>query len=44
MRLNFLILCVDQMQAYCMGCNGHSDVKTSHLDRLGKDGVLFFRN
>ena len=44
MRPNFLIFCVDQMQAYCLGCNGHPDVKTPHLDRLARDGVLFRRN
>ena len=44
MRPNFLIFCVDQMQAYCLGCNGHPEVKTPHLDRLARDGVLFRRN
>ena len=44
MRPNFLIFCVDQMQAYCMGCNGHPDVQTPNLDRLASDGVLFRRN
>ena len=44
MRPNFLIFCVDQMQAYCMSCNGHPDVRTPNLDRLARDGVLFRRN
>ncbi|MCY3682778.1 MAG: sulfatase-like hydrolase/transferase [Gemmatimonadetes bacterium] len=44
MRPNFLIFCVDQMQAYCMGCSGHPDVQTPNLDRLAQDGVLFRRN
>ena len=36
MRPNFLIFCVDQMQAYCMSCSGHPDVQTPNLDRLAQ--------
>ncbi len=42
-RPNFLIFCVDQMQAYCLGCNGHPVVKTPHIDALAARGVNFRR-
>jgi arylsulfatase A-like enzyme len=40
---NFLVFCVDQMQSYCLGCNGHPVVKTPNLDALAARGVNFRR-
>ncbi len=42
-RPNFLVFCVDQMQSYCLGCNGHPVVKTPHIDALASRGVSFRR-
>jgi arylsulfatase A-like enzyme len=42
-RPNFLFFCVDQMQAECLGCAGHPDVRTPNLDRLAARGVRFER-
>jgi len=42
-RPNFLIFCVDQMQSYCLGCNGHPLVKTPNIDALAARGVNFRR-
>ncbi|MFO7955857.1 MAG: sulfatase-like hydrolase/transferase [Candidatus Brocadiia bacterium] len=39
----FLVFCVDQMQAACMSCVGHPDVRTPNLDRLASEGTLFSR-
>ena len=40
---NFLVFCVDQMQSYCLGCNGHPVVKTPNIDALAARGVNFRR-
>jgi len=40
---NFLTICVDQMQAACMACAGHPEVKTPNLDKLAGEGVRFSR-
>jgi arylsulfatase A-like enzyme len=40
---NFVFFCVDQMQAACLGCAGHPDVRTPHLDQLAQKGVRFDR-
>lgn len=42
-RPNFLVFCVDQMQSYCLGCNGHPVVKTPNIDALAARGVNFRR-
>jgi len=42
-RPNFLVFCVDQMQSYCLGCNGHPEVKTPIIDALAARGVTFRR-
>ncbi len=42
-RPNFLVFCVDQMQSYCLGCNGHPVVKTPNIDALAAHGVNFRR-
>ena len=42
-RPNILVFCADQMQSYCLGCNGHPDVKTPNLDALAARGVNFRR-
>lgn len=40
---NFLVFCVDQMQAACLGAAGHPDVQTPNLDRLAGQGTRFRR-
>jgi arylsulfatase A-like enzyme len=40
---NVLVFCVDQMQAYCLGCNGHPVVRTPNIDALAARGVNFRR-
>ncbi len=40
---SFLVFCVDQMQAACLGCAGHPEVKTPNLDRLAARGTRFAR-
>jgi len=40
---NFLVFCVDQMQSYCLGCNGHPVVQTPNIDALAARGVNFPR-
>ncbi len=42
-RPNFLIFCADQMQAACLGCNGHPVVRTPNIDALAGRGVNFHR-
>ncbi len=41
--MNFLIFCTDQMQSYCLGCNGHPIVKTPNIDAIAQDGITFRR-
>lgn len=40
---NFLLFCVDQMQAACLGVAGHPDVRTPNIDRLAATGTHFTR-
>jgi len=40
---NVLVLCTDQMQSYCLGCNGHPEVQTPNIDALAAQGVNFQR-
>ena len=42
-RPNFLLICVDQMRADHMGCDGNPVIRTPHLDALASDGVLLRR-
>ena len=42
-RPNFLILYTDQQQARQLGCMGHPDLHTPHIDALARDGVLVER-
>jgi len=42
-RPNILIFCVDQMQSYCLGCNGHPMLRTPNIDALAAEGVTFTR-
>jgi arylsulfatase len=39
-RPNFLLICVDQMRADHMGCDGNPVIRTPHLDSLASEGVL----
>lgn len=41
MKNSILFIFCDQFRADCLSCLGHPDVKTPHLDRLARDGVLF---
>jgi len=42
-RPNILILMPDQMRADCMGCAGHPQIETPHMDRLAAEGMRFTR-
>jgi arylsulfatase len=39
--LSVLFILADQHNAKVLGCQGHPDVKTPHLDRLAAEGVRF---
>ena len=41
--LNFLVIMSDEHRRDAMGCMGHLQVKTPHLDRLAQNGVVFDR-
>ena len=43
MRPNILLLFSDQHKASVLGCEGHPDVATPHLDALARDGTRFSR-
>jgi arylsulfatase A-like enzyme len=38
-----LVFVVDQMQSYCLGCNGNNEVKTPNIDRIAAQGTTFLR-
>ncbi len=38
---NILFLVADQHNAKVLGCEGHADVKTPHLDRMAREGCRF---
>ncbi len=38
---NVLFVTVDQMRGDCIGALGHPNVRTPHLDRMAREGVLF---
>ena len=40
-RPHILILMTDQQRADCIGCAGHPQIKTPHLDRLAAEGMRF---
>src|SRR5215207_4120222 len=40
-RPNIVFVLVDDLRADALGCMGHPFVKTPHIDRLAKEGVLF---
>jgi arylsulfatase A-like enzyme len=40
-RPNIVFVLVDDLRADAVGCMGHPFVKTPHIDRLAKEGVLF---
>ena len=42
-RPNILFLISDQHHAGVLGCEGHPDVRTPHIDRLAAEGVRFSR-
>ncbi len=42
-RPNFLVICMDQMSAFSLACNGNRVVKTSNMDNLAAEGVNFTR-
>ncbi len=43
-RPNIIFLMSDDQTTYSLGCYGNKDVKTPHLDRLARDGMLFTRH
>ncbi len=40
---NIVLVTVDTLRADHLGCYGNTDVQTSHIDRLARDGILFRR-
>jgi arylsulfatase A-like enzyme len=40
-RPNILFVFADQLRAQSLGCYGNREVKTPHLDRLAREGMLF---
>ncbi len=40
---NFLVICMDQISAFSLGCNGNTVVQTPNMDRLAAAGVNFTR-
>jgi arylsulfatase A-like enzyme len=40
---NFLVICMDQISAFSIACNGNKVVKTPNMDRLAAQGVNFTR-
>ena len=41
---NIIFLMADDQNTLSVGCYGNKEVKTPHMDRLGKDGVIFDRH
>ncbi len=40
-RRNVLFIFSDQQHKFALGCMGNRDVRTPHLDRMAREGVLF---
>lgn len=40
-RRNVLVILADQLQAFALGCAGHPDIATPHLDALAAQGTHF---
>ena len=40
-RPDVLVIMTDQQQARCLGCAGHPDLQTPHLDALAADGTRY---
>lgn len=38
---NLIIITPDQLRQDYLGCYGHKDAKTTHIDQLSKDGITF---
>jgi len=43
-RRNVLLITLDQWRAECLGCLGHPQLKTPHMDALARDGAVFTRH
>jgi arylsulfatase A-like enzyme len=39
--LRVILVCLDQLRPFELGCYGHPEVKTPHIDRLAAGGVRF---
>jgi arylsulfatase A-like enzyme/Tfp pilus assembly protein PilF len=39
--LNIILITIDTLRADHLGCYGYDSIKTPHIDRLAKDGILF---
>src|SRR5690606_12561996 len=42
-RPNVVLVLTDNHGAWTLGCYGNSDIRTPHLDRLAREGMLFER-
>ncbi len=39
--LNIILITIDTLRADHLGCYGYDSIKTPHIDRLAKEGILF---
>lgn len=42
-RPNVLLIMTDNHGAWTLGCYGNQDIRTPHIDRLAREGILFTR-
>src|SRR3954469_6433744 len=42
-RPNVVFILTDNHGAWTLGCYGNPDIRTPHLDRMARDGILFTR-
>ena len=41
--MNIVVMMLDSLRPDHMGCGGHPEVRTPHLDRLAAEGIIFQR-
>lgn len=43
-RPNILVIHTDEHRIECLGAYGNSDIRTPHIDRLARDGIVYFNS